>query len=221
MFFAYKSSPNGTEFRFDGREESQGSLGSFAPGDSLPVSQAETIEELEAQAYALLGKEPDWLLYLTDDQLRVHQILINRKHHKILEKSQDRATKRLVLLVLCCLSLMASSTTPRDRLIFGAFLISATVYVVLFSGVSYWRTFDGIVACVILLILMLLAINSWTPTGETHLGSISWESLSIRKQPCRHTRSNLPNVRSSLFFSRLQPESLKTLPTCCELVYGC
>lgn len=97
MFFAYKSSPNGTEFRFDARDESQESLGSFAPGDSLPVSQAETIEDLEAQAYALLGKEPAWLLYLTDDQLRVHRILIKRKHHAILEKSQERARKGLVL----------------------------------------------------------------------------------------------------------------------------
>ena len=76
-FAAYQARHNGTDFSFEGRDEAAGILGVFMAGEAPPVVTAPTFEELEREARAHLGKEPDAFLYLTDGDGHVYRIMIN------------------------------------------------------------------------------------------------------------------------------------------------
>jgi hypothetical protein len=70
---------------YDGREkmipwrgrDKDGILGIFEPGDGQPVATADTLDQLEREAWAYLGREPSASLILIDAENRIHERLIN------------------------------------------------------------------------------------------------------------------------------------------------
>jgi hypothetical protein len=106
VFAAY----DGREKRVPGRgRDKAGILGIFDPGEDQPIATAETLDELERESWAFLGREPSAILYLTDAKYRIHDILINTKYHAEMEKARQIYAIVTIILVFCLTCLVAAS----------------------------------------------------------------------------------------------------------------
>jgi len=148
-FSAYQARRDGTDFSFEGRDE--------GPSEAPPVVTAHSLEELEREARAHLGKEPDALLYLTDGDGRVHRIMINEKHHAAREWAERRTVISVALLVISVTCLIgASAGLVGAWALFG--FVSAVALDALIVRSGFSNEIEGAVVCEILLILALLLI---------------------------------------------------------------
>jgi hypothetical protein len=156
-FAAYQARHNGTDFSFEGRDEATGILGVFRPGEAEPVVTAHTLEELEREARAYLGKEPDAHLYLTDGAGRVYRIMINEKYHAAVQRAERRTAISVALLVFSVTALLGASLGSLGAWALLGFVCAAALYTLLLrAGLS--NEIEGAIVCEILLILALLLI---------------------------------------------------------------
>jgi hypothetical protein len=155
-FAAYRARHDGTDFSFEGRDEAVGVLGTRRPSGSRPVATARTLEELEREARAHLGIEPDDVLYLTDGRGRRHRIMTNEKHHAAIAGAARRTAVAVGLLVFSVTCLPAAVSLGAWAIL--AFAGVAGLYVlVLWLGL--FNELEGAVACEILLILALVLVS--------------------------------------------------------------
>ncbi len=108
-FTAYQARNDGTDFSFEGRDEDAGILGKHPPSEVPPVVTVDTLEDLKCGARAYLGKEPAVVLYLTDTDNCVYEIMINEKHHAAIENAQRRTVISVALLTFCVTCLLGAS----------------------------------------------------------------------------------------------------------------
>jgi hypothetical protein len=156
-FAAFQARHDGTDFSFEGRNESTGVLGIYYPAESTPVFTANTLEELEREARVHLGKEPSAYLYLTDDGHRVYRIVFNESHHATVEKGERHITIAWALLVFSVTCLVGASLSSLGVLPLLSFVSVAALYAFILR-VELFNEIEGAVICEILLILALLLI---------------------------------------------------------------
>jgi hypothetical protein len=156
-FAAYQSRHDGTDFSYEGRDESAGILGIFRPNNAAPVVTAHTLEELERKANAHLGKEPDAFLYLTDVDGHVYRIMINAKYHATVERANRRTAISVVLVIFSTTCLIGASLGSLGALALLGF-VGVTVLYALILRAELFNEIEGAVACELLLILALLLI---------------------------------------------------------------
>lgn len=156
-FAAYQARPDGTDFSFEGRDEATGILGVFRPGEAPPVVTAPTLTVLEREARAHLGREPDALLYLTDEQGRVLRIMINEKHHAATERAERRTAVCVALLVFSVTCLVEASLGSPGAWALVGFVGAAALYALILRA-GLFNAIEAAVVCEILLILALLLI---------------------------------------------------------------
>lgn len=161
-FVAFQTWDVGTDFSFEGRDEAARILGTFHPGEVPPVLTANTLDELERETRAYLGKEPNAILYLTDGDGYVYRIMMNEKHHAAIERARRQTVIAVSLLVFSVTCLPAAVGL-------GAWAVFAFVGVAglygLFLQVGPYREIEAAVVCEFLLILALFLIS---------LGSTGW-----------------------------------------------
>lgn len=157
-FAAYQARPEGTDFSFEGRDEAAGVLGTHQLNDTRPVATADTLEELERDARAYLGVEPDAVLYLTDGEGRVRRIMTNEKHHTAIERAGRRTAIALGLLVFSVTCLLAAVALGAWAVV--AFVGAAGLYAVALRA-GLFNELEGAVVCEIILILALVMISLW------------------------------------------------------------
>jgi len=99
-----------------GQDEATGILGPFDPEKAQPVATADTLNQLELEAWAYLGHEPSATLYLTDTDHHLYHILKSEKYHTETEKydaEMERAEKICTMvtisLLFCLTCLVAAS----------------------------------------------------------------------------------------------------------------
>jgi hypothetical protein len=158
-FAAFQARHDGTDFSFEGRDESAGVLGVFHPREAAPLLTANTLEELEREARAHLGKEPSAYLYLTDDGHRVYRIMINEEHHATIEKRMRRTAIACVLLVFGITCLVGAYFGSLGIMPLLVFVGIAALYVLLLR-VDFFNEIEGAVICEIMLILALLLVHA-------------------------------------------------------------
>lgn len=121
-------------------------------GTPLPLSK----QALRLEARAYLGENPEVMLYLTDSEDLVHEILINKKHHAAVNGLARRSRILTALLVLCTTSLLGSAAG------FGgwslvAFAAATTIYLAIIK-IGIFNEIEGAAVCEILLILTIVLI---------------------------------------------------------------
>lgn len=156
-FTAYQARHDGTDFSSKGRDEAAGILGRHTPSEAPPVVTAHTLEELKLEARAYLGKEPDALLYLTDADRRVHQIMLNEKHHAAIDSAGRRNAISIALLVFCVTCLLGASLGALGAWALLSFVSAVALYALILR-VGLLNEIEGAVLCEILLILALILI---------------------------------------------------------------
>ncbi|MEX0938716.1 MAG: hypothetical protein WDZ59_12720 [Pirellulales bacterium] len=154
-FSAYQARHNEMHFSIEGRDDASGILGIFNPNEAKPVLTADTLEELEQEARAHLGKEPDAFLYLTDGGRRVHRIMINEKHHAAIGRANRRTAVSVAILVFSFTCLIGASLAPLGTLALLGFVGTASLYFLILRWDLY-NEIEGAVVCEILLIIVLL-----------------------------------------------------------------
>jgi hypothetical protein len=154
-FLAYR----GGVISFEGRDEAAGVLGRFTPRNATPMLAADTLEKLEHDAWAYVGKEPDACLYLTDKDDRLYKIILNQQYHQAAGKAERRLTVAIVLLVFCITCLLTASL---GSLGIGALLCFVGV-VALYAFIvrmEMFNTIEGAVLCQLLLVMALFLVSA-------------------------------------------------------------
>jgi hypothetical protein len=121
---------------YDGREkmvprrcrDKAGILGIFDPGEDQPIATADTLDQLERESWAYLGCEPSAILYLTDAEYGIHDILINTKYHEAMSKAEQKIANVTIILVFCLTCLVAASLGSFGRWALVAFLGVLALY---------------------------------------------------------------------------------------------
>lgn len=154
-FAAYEQRSGTRGFSFERRNDAAGILGSCTLGEVTPVVTACSLEELKREARAYLGTEPDAILYLTDGDCRVYEIVSNDKHHAAIDKAERLVAISVVLLIfsITCLSAAALGSHGASALLLFAGVVSIYGLIV---GTGIQNEIEGAVLCEILLILTLL-----------------------------------------------------------------
>ena len=148
-FAAYQS--DGSEFSWDGRDTSQGILGKLVTNTS-PIAEADTLEDLMPQALTYLGQEPEAMLYLTDLDNHVREIVINKKHHDHTERLRNHIFVLVALLMFCLTGLLASATSP-----FNAWIVLSVVGIsILYLAVVRFQVLNRIESAVICEAILIL-----------------------------------------------------------------
>lgn len=125
-FAAYKS--RWKDFSFKGRDREAGILGTFDPGEDQPVATADTLAQIELEGWAYLGREPSAILFLTDDEYRIHGTLSNETYHAEMEKARQIYATAVILLVFCLTCLIAASFGSFGKWPFVVFLGAIGLY---------------------------------------------------------------------------------------------
>ncbi len=161
-FAAYLANDFRSRFSVEGRDTAAGILGVYDPRGDSPITTAETLEQLEREAWAYLGREPEVTLYLVDADGRVHRIMINEKHHAIRHKySAEMETVRrwtailAALLTFAMTCLIAASVSVLGACPLVGF-IGAVAFYTLLVRAGLFNEIEGALLCEILLILFLL-----------------------------------------------------------------
>ena len=160
-FAAYEQRRGTVDFSFEGRNDAAGILGSCTLSEATPVVTACSLEELKREVRAYLGTEPAAILYLTDGDCRVYEIVINKKHHAAVDKAERRLGISVALLIFSITCLLAASLGSHGAWALLLFAGVVSIYgLIVGTGIS--NEIEGAVTCEILLILTLLL----TPTPE-------------------------------------------------------
>jgi len=116
-----------------------------------------------------LGVEPADFLYITDDQFRVRQTMINRKHHAAVDKAFRWTGLGYGLLMLCFACLAASPSNPGPwPLVF--FLAAALLYTVIVVF-GLFNEVEGLMFAGILLLLASILLPTLLKFYAHHHGS--------------------------------------------------
>ena len=157
-YFVYARS-NRENWSYEGRDEDAGILGSISP-DSPPIAEGADLEEARLKGLAYLGSEPERSLRITDAEGRVYEILINSKHHSLLEKAERRLCIAIALLVFCVTTLVATvfiDTWPWALLCFVCILLCYVGHL----KIGILNEVEAGLFCELILILILLLLPVW------------------------------------------------------------
>lgn len=163
-FAAYLTNDFRSRFSVEGCDTAAGILGVYDPHGDSPVTTAETLEQLEREAWAYLGQEPEVTLYLVDAEGRVRRIMINEKHHAIRHKywaeidNASRWTAILAALLTFAMTCLIAASVS----VLGAFplvgFVGAVAFYTLLVRAGFFNEIEGALLCEILLILFLLMV---------------------------------------------------------------
>lgn len=156
-FAAYHLRSNEADFTSEGCDEAAGILGKRIPSEEPPIATAPTLEELEREARAYLGKEPDAHLFLVDSEGNVRATMSREKHYVPAERAEDWTAHTSICLIFGVTCLFAAWVSSLETMALLSFFGAVALYA-LFVRMDFQTEIDSAVTCEIVLILVLLLL---------------------------------------------------------------
>lgn len=167
-FFAYRQGTG--SFTSEGRDESAGILGKRLPSEEPPIATAPTLEELEREAWAYLGKEPDAHLLLTDSEGNVRALMSSVKHHEAIAIARAEgdyviSVVYLIFSLTCLLGVALGGVSGTVALL--SFVGVVSLYILMLRT-KFMNEAEGALVCEIMLIFVLLLIPAIQKVRDHH-----------------------------------------------------
>lgn len=158
-YSAYQSRNDGTDFSSEGRDAAVGIRGRHIHNGATPIATADTLQELQHEARAYLGKVPEASLYLTDADDWIHDTMINEKYHEATGNAAVRTAICIALLMFCMTALIGAALGFPARWALLSFIAATALYAAILKAKMY-NEIEGAVICEMLLILISVMIST-------------------------------------------------------------
>jgi hypothetical protein len=163
-FRAYVDEGNSIRVSYEQRDVSAGILGNVTT-EVPPIGEAETREEIITIANAHLGQDPGALVYITDQQNRLLEIVGNKKYHESIAAHERRLCIGWALFFLCVVSFVFTIAEGLNWYGFGLFVGIAALYIGCVK-LRLYNEIESAVVCTIILVLILLLIPALRAARE-------------------------------------------------------
>jgi hypothetical protein len=156
-FAAYHLRSDEANFTWEGRDVAAGIFGRRVPSEEPPIATAPTLEELEREARAYLGKEPDAHLFWVDGEGNVRATMSSENHYVPAERAEDWICHIVSFLIFGATCLFAAWVHSLGAAALLSFFGAVALYFLMLRA-KIQNEGDAAVMCAILLFLILILL---------------------------------------------------------------